>query len=184
MERIGVILSRFFLDDRKKTESIVQELLNVNPGWIIRQKDTFFEAREGLLKINEVFHIGDAFSKDSLIHYYKIDKSRNRKTKMAFLTDTGSLKNVLEKTNGKLGVVEIDRTLYLYDINRISFDSVKGLGEYLEIKVKIKDNETESECWERMKVIIAKLELPKENLRKGTYLDMLKTKTRNDSTDC
>ena len=101
----------------------------------INQKDVYYKIRKGLLKLrieNGTY---------TLIKYFR-DERGKRWSNYHLLTLTGeNPENYLEDIFKIDIVVEKKRELYMYKNTRIHLDSVKGLGNFLELEsVVIKKN--------------------------------------------
>jgi adenylate cyclase len=109
---------------------------------ILVQKDTYFPVREGRLKVRQE---GDG--RGELIFYRREeDGSAERWSDWSAcpLADPAAACAVLGAALGVKGVVEKERTLYLFRSARIHIDRVMGLGDFFEIESKAEKDEEEA----------------------------------------
>jgi homotetrameric cytidine deaminase len=105
--------------------------LGADDHGVIRQRDTYFRAREGRLKLREE-EPGGA----TLIQYDRPDAAAARESRYR-LTEVGdpdALKASLDAALGTLVVVDKERRLLLHDGVRIHLDTVAGLGSFVELE--------------------------------------------------
>lgn len=97
---------------------------------VLRQKDTYFAAREGRLKLRE--EDGGA----TLIAYARADEATARTSAyhLVAVPDPRALTAALEASLGTVVVVEKFRRLLLWEDVRIHLDSVEGLGTWVELE--------------------------------------------------
>jgi homotetrameric cytidine deaminase len=97
---------------------------------VLRQKDTYFAAREGRLKLREE----DAGA--TLIAYARADAAAARTSAyhLVAVPDPAALSAALEASLGTVVVVEKFRRLLLWEGVRIHLDSVEGLGTWVELE--------------------------------------------------
>ena len=104
------------------------------PPTLIRQRDTFYAAASGRLKLRD---FGDGHGE--LIAYQRPDRE-GPKTSSYLIAPTGdpaALHAALAAALGVRGVVVKERTLLLSGRTRIHLDRVEGLGEFLELEVVV-----------------------------------------------
>ncbi|KAK4012368.1 hypothetical protein OUZ56_021468 [Daphnia magna] len=106
---------------------------------VIEQCDTFFKTENGRLKLRE-FKDGSG----ELIYYDRpdVDGPKLSSYSKSSVTDTTSLKSVLEMALGVKGLVKKKRMLWHYNQTRIHIDEVEDLGNFLELEVVLNDNQT------------------------------------------
>jgi homotetrameric cytidine deaminase len=97
----------------------------------LRQRDTYFAAARGRLKLREQ-EPGDA----ELIAYERADAAQARESRyrIAPVGDPGALREALDAALGTTVVVDKRRHLLLYDGVRIHLDRVEGLGDFVELE--------------------------------------------------
>ena len=94
------------------------------------QIDTYFYVPSGRLKLRE----GNI--ENSLIYYDRedIEGPKQSNVVLARLSPNPGLKSVLAKALGVLVVVDKQREIYFVDNVKIHIDSVRGLGDFVEIE--------------------------------------------------
>ncbi|XP_059351615.1 uncharacterized protein LOC130702335 [Daphnia carinata] len=92
---------------------------------VIEQCDTFFKTENGRLKLRE-FKDGSG----ELIYYDRpdVDGPKLSSYSKSSVTNTTSLKSVLQMALGVKGLVKKKRLLWLFNQTRIHVDEVEGLG--------------------------------------------------------
>ena len=98
---------------------------------VLRQRDTYFRARSGRLKLREE-EPGGA----TLIQYDRPDEASARESRyrLTRVDDPGELRASLYAALGTLVVVEKERHLLLWEGVRIHLDTVAGLGSFVELE--------------------------------------------------
>ena len=148
------------LKNIETTEAVARQLSD-SPCEVIQQEDVFFNCDEGRLKLR-------IFSPASgqLIYYRRPDKT-GPKISEYYITETNEpqqLLNVLKKANGVAGTVVKIRYLYLAGRTRIHIDRVQNLGEFLELEVVLKDDESLSVGEKEARHLMAELGILKDDL--------------------
>lgn len=137
---------------------------------IDHQTDTYFHSKTGRLKLREG-NIGT-----HLIHYIREDQKACKKSKLIIYESKAdsSLKEILEKTVGKKCVVNKIREIYQIENVIFHIDSVKGLGDFVEIEA-MDDNETipSEKLQEQCNHYIKLLEINAKDLLVESYSDLL-----------
>jgi predicted adenylyl cyclase CyaB len=148
----------------------VLECLADGPGEILQQRDTFFRGTHGRLKLRE-FDSGEA----ELIFYERPDQTAAKRSNYSrFFTDQPeNLRTILALALGVVGVVRKTRRLYRLGQTRIHWDEVEGLGEFLEVEVVLRPEQSEDEG-----VLIAaelrhRLGVHEDDLIARAYVDLL-----------
>lgn len=110
------------------------ERLGACHSGLLRQKDTFFEAHEGRLKLRRC-----EGARPVLIAYRREDAAEARRSTyhLLELTDVqaDSLESLLGLVARPCAVVEKERDLYLWRNVRIHLDCVAGLGDFVELEI-------------------------------------------------
>lgn len=137
---------------------------------LIHQDDTFFRVPHGRLKLR-VFADGAG----ELIHYHRPDAQGPKLSDylITAVADPDSLRDVLERACGVAGRVIKRRVLVLAGQTRIHLDRVQGLGDFLELEVVLREDQTEAEGTAIAQDVLAALGVPAEALVSGAYLDLL-----------
>ncbi|XP_023011928.2 uncharacterized protein isoform X1 [Leptinotarsa decemlineata] len=142
---------------------------------IIKQKDTFYKVPNGRLKLRK-FENGSG----ELIYYERPDTEGPKMClyeKSTILAENlNSIHTTLEKALGTKIVVNKIRQLFMIGQTRVHVDSVEDLGDFMELEVVLKDEQTSEEGEKIAFDIMEKLEISKENLISGAYADLLRDK--------
>lgn len=85
-----------------------------------------------------------------------------------------NLAKVLEKALGSTGVVKKVRHLYMVGQTRVHIDSVDGLGDFMELEVVLRPEQTPEEGEKIALDLMEKLGVGKGDLMSGAYTDLLK----------
>jgi homotetrameric cytidine deaminase len=116
--------------DPKRSLALCLELGAEDRG-VLRQRDTYFRARAGRLKLREE-EPGGA----TLVQYDRPDGAHARESRYRLVpvAEPGELKAALDAALGTLVVVDKERHLLLWESVRIHLDRVAGLGEFVELE--------------------------------------------------
>lgn len=108
----------------------------------LRQRDTYFRARNGRLKLREV-EDGPA----TLVAYARPDVVAGRTSQYYLVPqpDPGAALMALAETLGIRCVVDKHRELWLIGQTRLHLDAVHGLGRFLEFEVVLTPGQSETE---------------------------------------
>ena len=136
----------------------------------LQQSDTFFKCRDGRLKLRE-FADGAA----ELIHYQRPDDAGPKESRffVARMTDPETTKEILGASNGVLGVVKKRRLLYWIGQTRVHLDQVDGLGDFLELEVVLRDDQSMDEGTAIARRLMETLHIQENQLIEGAYFDLL-----------
>ena len=101
---------------------------------VLRQRDTYFAAPSGRLKLREQ-RPGGA----QLIAYHRADDAQERESRyhLADVPDPAATRTALAAAMGITVVVEKERGLLLADNVRIHLDEVEGLGHFVELEAVV-----------------------------------------------
>ena len=141
----------------------------------IEQDDTFFVCAHGRLKLRD-FGNGQG----ELIHYHRADTDGPKLSNYVRVVthDPAALREALARALGVLGRVRKQRLLLLAGQTRIHLDRIDGLGEFLEIEVVLRDDQTEAEGAAIAEALLQQLGVAAEQCLTGAYLDMLASSSR------
>ncbi len=136
----------------------------------IAQDDTFFVCTHGRLKLRD-FGNGQG----ELIHYHRADTAGPKLSDYVRVVtaEPAALRDALTRAHGVFGRVRKQRQLLLVGPTRIHLDCVKGLGEFLEIEVVLREDQTVVEGQAIADALLARLGVPESQRLAGAYLDML-----------
>lgn len=136
----------------------------------LRQRDTFFNCRNGRLKLR-IFEDGAG----ELIFYNRVntDKPKCSYYKIVKIDKPSEMCELLQKSYGIKGEVIKTRYLFFIGQTRIHLDKVKNLGDFMELEVVLKENQTEEEGITIANNIMEKLKIDKKDLIDKAYIDLL-----------
>ncbi len=137
---------------------------------LIAQDDSFFHCATGRLKLREF----SAF--DGELIFYQRANSTGPKTSFYVRSPTASpatLREALILSNGLLGRVVKQRTLYLVGRTRVHLDEVAGLGTFMELEVVLRDDENAEAGVAEAQAMMTQLGIAAPDLLQGAYLDLL-----------
>ena len=103
-----------------------------------RQVDTYFNVKEGRLKLRE----GNI--ENALIYYERQNTSSAKQSNVILYKHQpgSSLKQILEKVNGIKVIVDKRRRIYFIGNVKFHFDMVNGLGTFVEVEAKDETGKT------------------------------------------
>jgi predicted adenylyl cyclase CyaB len=157
------------LRDRVKVEAIVAPLTDSGPE-LIQQEDVFFRCDGARLKLR-VFNSNSG----ELILYERTNTSEARLSRyqIAHTADPHALLEILTQTLGQIGLVKKARTLYLIGQTRIHLDLVDQLGDFLELEVVLRPEQSEQEGRTVAEELLSLLEIDRSDLVAEAYIDLL-----------
>ncbi|HLW67368.1 MAG TPA: class IV adenylate cyclase [Gemmataceae bacterium] len=134
------------------------------------QIDTFFQVPHGRLKLRQA-NPGAA----ELIFYERVDQIGARKSQYSRIpTDhPEALRQALAQAMGILGVVKKTRRLYLLGQTRFHWDEVEGLGNFLEVEVVLRPEQSDHEGVQIAAKLQHQLGIPEDRLIAEAYVDLL-----------
>jgi adenylate cyclase class IV len=137
---------------------------------LIHQDDTFFRVAHGRLKLRE-FADGSA----ELIHYHRADTldAKLSDYRRVPAPDAGALREALERALGMLGRVRKQRWLLLAGQTRIHLDRVESLGDFIELEVVLREEQSIADGVRIADQLMHELGLVHAERIAGAYLDLL-----------
>ena len=156
---------RNFPDLKRRAEAISDSPLEVIP-----QEDTFFVTPKGRLKLR-VF----APDRAQLVYYERPDQEGPKRSDYFIFNtnDPENLKTALSLALGIRGVVKKTRYLYMAGQTRVHLDDVEGLGQFMELEVVLRDDQSDNEGQAIANDLMKKLGIAPADLIEGAYLDLL-----------
>jgi len=147
-----------------------EKLANEGPA-VLEQEDTFFVCPRGRLKLRRFERGREA----ELIYYERPDSAEPKESHYLVhrTSDPDSLRQALGAALGIRGVVRKRRTLYLVGSTRVHLDKVEGLGEFVELEVVLKPEESVSDGVTVARDLMARLGIADAELITGAYMDLL-----------
>ena len=142
----------------------------VDRDCVLEQLDTFFNASRDRLKLRE-FADGTA----ELIAYSRNDQSDAKLSDYVRtpISHPHLLKDALERSIGKRGVVKKRRELFLIDQTRVHLDEVEALGKFVELEVVLNDEQTQAFGQKIADELVVKLGIKPESFISCAYIDLL-----------
>jgi len=136
----------------------------------ILQDDTFFACPNGRLKLR-------AFSPErgELIFYQRADQQGPKESfyVLSPTTSPDTLREALTLAWGQAGRVRKRRLLLLVGRTRVHLDEVEGLGDFLELEVVLRDDESADTGVQEAHALMAQLGVEPGDLVDGAYVDLL-----------
>lgn len=134
------------------------------------QEDTFFQVPRGRLKLRE---FGDGYGE--LIQYERSDTKAPKLSRYirTVAAEPEALKQALSNALGIRSVVKKRRLVVLVGQTRIHLDEVEGLGQFLELEVVLRPEETLEFGTVVAQELAQKLEIAQEDLLDQAYADLL-----------
>ena len=143
--------------------------LGAREAGVLAQRDLFFAAPEGRLKLRE---FGDGTGE--LIAYRRADAAEARESdyRIARTDNPGALASALEHAFGVVGEVRKRRNLLLYRHTRIHLDRVEHLGTFVELETVVTD-QSDAEAHAELALVAGALGLRNEDRVSVAYVDLL-----------
>jgi predicted adenylyl cyclase CyaB len=157
------------LRNRGVTESWARKLAGSGPE-VIEQEDVFFDCDGARLKLRIL-----GPDKGELIRYERTNVAEVRISRydIARTEDPQALREILAKTLGVLGIVKKTRLLYLAGQTRVHLDCVDRLGDFIELEVVLRDDQTEQDGKRIAEGLLSQLGIGSHDLLAEAYIDML-----------
>jgi predicted adenylyl cyclase CyaB len=146
------------------------EALSDTPVQVIPQEDVFFHVPKGRLKLRL---LKPDFAQ--LVYYERPDQDGPKRSNYYIFEthDPDGLKTALSLALGLRGVVRKTRYLYLAGQTRIHLDDVEGLGQFMELEVVLREDQSDAEGQAIAEGLMTRLGVQKEDLLEGAYMDLL-----------
>jgi len=140
------------------------------PLQTIEQDDTFFACSSGRLKLRD---FGDGCGE--LIHYQRADRAGPKLSDYVRVPtpDPAALRDALTRAQGVIGPVRKSRHLLLTGPTRIHLERVEGLGDFLELEVVLRENQSATDGVAIAEALMAQLGVADSQRLAGAYLDLL-----------
>lgn len=156
--------------DSRDTLLPLAQALSTDGLELIEQDDTFFDARQGCLKLRQF-----ADGSGELIQYHRPDTAAAKASEYVRVAapDPQALREALMRSCGLLGRVRKTRWLLMAGRTRIHLDRVDGLGDYLELEVVLREGEADAMGVAEAQGLLRALGLGDAPQETGAYLDLL-----------
>ncbi|XP_072923019.1 uncharacterized protein [Hemitrygon akajei] len=145
--------------------------LSKSEGILIMQEDTFFNVSKGRLKLRNLKNEDGG----QLIFYNRADMDGPKLSDYS-IYPTGNpdaLTKLLSDALGIKGFVKKERWLYMVGQTRVHADLVEGLGQFVELEVVLREDQSLEEGEAIAQKLMGKLGIKKEDLVTGAYMDLL-----------
>ena len=162
-----------FLKNRNAALATAARLADSGPE-VIHQEDIFFPCDGARLKLR-IFDTDHDPEYGELIRYERDDLAEVRRSRysIARTSDPGTLLEILRRTLGVTGTVKKTRTLYLVGQTRIHIDQVEGLGDFLELEVVLRKDQTEESGKHIANRLLSQFGIDSPDLIAEAYIDLL-----------
>jgi predicted adenylyl cyclase CyaB len=139
------------------------------PPQLLRQEDHFYRTARGRLKLRSVN------DRAELIYYERPDVSGPKQSQYLVLSipELQTAHRLLELVHGCRGVVRKERWLYLRGQTRIHLDRVENLGDFIELEVVLRDDQSAADGEAIAHRMMAELGIAQGELVEGAYIDLL-----------
>ncbi len=147
--------------------------LGAGPPARLEQEDVYFACREGRLKLRGEKRPGRSTSE--LIQYARPDMAQARLSCYSRLpqADPDGLRRMLAASLGERGVVHKLRELFLLGRTRLHLDRVRGLGDFAELELVLKEGESPKEARAELERLLEGLGLAAAEIEPLSYIDLL-----------
>ena len=154
----------------------VAQELSKSEGVILKQKDIFYLCPTGRLKLRSISSNGQ--SKNELIFYQRPDEGGPKLSNFvtSAIPNAEEMDKILTSSNGSDGIVAKERILFMVGQTRVHVDKVEGLGDYMELEVQLRENQSVDEGSKIANDLMKKLGINEDDLITGAYHDLLKLK--------
>jgi predicted adenylyl cyclase CyaB len=157
--------------DRGPERSLaVGEALGAEARGVLIQRDTYFHARDGRLKLRE-----EEGTAAHLIAYERPDVAGQRQSRYRIVPveDADRLKAALASALGVAVVIEKERRLLIWEGVRIHLDRVEGLGHFIEFEAVLVDGDSDlSPAEARVGALRQAFKIEDADLIGGSYCDL------------
>ncbi len=149
---------------------IVERLADSGP-MEFEQEDTFFVCSRGRLKLRRFSGCPQA----ELIYYERPEGSGPKESRYVVhpTADPEGLREVLSAAFDIRGVVRKRRTVYRIGQTRVHLDQVEGLGEFVELEVVLRREQSSSDGATIAHELMEKLGISPDQLIDRAYIDLL-----------
>ncbi|MEI7861673.1 MAG: class IV adenylate cyclase [Planctomycetota bacterium] len=165
----SIIKIKARIADLPRTQALAAAISDTLPT-TLQQRDTFFRCANGRLKLREI-----EACEGELIVYDRANTTAAKQSdyEIAAVADPQLLKQVLQRALGVTQIIEKKRVYYLVDQTRMHLDSVVGLGNFLELEVVLRPNQSPAEGHAIAADLLRRLEIRDTDLMATAYADML-----------
>jgi predicted adenylyl cyclase CyaB len=144
--------------------------LSDTSGEVIQQEDTFFATSQGRLKLRVL-----APDRAQLIYYSRPDQHGPKRSDYHIFetSDPKNLMITLTLAYGVRGRVRKTRHLFLVNQTRVHLDDVEGLGQFVELEVVMRPDQSDRQGQAIADDLMNKLGIEQGDLLEGAYMDLI-----------
>ena len=141
----------------------------------LHQRDVYFYARRGRLKLRIITHATATTPGAELIAYERADAARPRASTYERIPvpHADALLRGLDATLGRRGEVRKTRDVFLHTNVRIHLDDVVGLGNFVEIEAVVDATHAEPACHAQAATWMQRLGIRPDDIEPRAYIDLL-----------
>lgn len=138
------------------------------PPQTLQQEDVFFTVPRGRLKLRTQDGAAE------LIYYLRENSSGPRQSTYLRIpiADPSATRVMLALVHGERGVIRKTRWLYLAGQTRIHLDRVENLGDFVELEVVLRDDQSLEEGTAIARDLMARLDIREDHLLDRAYVDL------------
>jgi len=138
---------------------------------VLEQEDTFFACPRGRMKLRRFAGCAQA----ELIYYERSENAGPKESRYVVhpTADPEGLREVLAAAFDVRGVVRKRRAVYLIGQTRVHLDQVEGLGDFVELEVVLRPEQTAAEGVILAQKLMKKLGISPNQLIDRAYIDLL-----------
>jgi predicted adenylyl cyclase CyaB len=157
--------------DPARSRAVCEELGADDRG-LLNQRDTYFHAANGRLKLRE-----DGGPSAELIAYTRADLPGERESayRIVEIAEPDELRRALAETLGIEVVVTKQRHLFLWENVRIHLDAVEGLGSFIELEAVADPDSDLSPEQQRVQALRDALGIAESNLVAQSYSNLTRS---------
>lgn len=160
--------------DFEKQMSVAAKLAGGAPEVLV-QEDTFFDVESGRMKLRRSGETAE------LISYERPDRCGPRESVYTRrpVERPDSLMAAMRTSIGIAGVVRKTRKLFIVDGDRIHFDDVEGLGQFIEIEAVVDEGRDRERAGKAVERLMKKLGIRPSDLVACAYIDLISRERKN-----
>lgn len=145
------------------------------PAGSLHQRDVYFHAPRGRLKLRFSAHHDAGAAHAELIAYERPDLASPRAStyERIPMPDAEALLRGLDATLGRRGEVRKTRVVFLHTNVRIHLDDVEGLGHFIEIEAVVDAAHDEATCHAQAATWMQRLGIGACDIEPRSYIDLL-----------
>jgi len=135
---------------------------------ILHQEDIFFNVPRGRLKLRTQNKMSE------LIYYLRENTSGPKQSSYLCLpvANPAATRQILAVIHGERGIIRKTRWLYMAGQTRIHLDRVENLGDFLELEVVLRDDQTTEMGAAIAGELMKKLQIKPDQLLDRAYMDL------------